>query len=136
MWEYGHHFHTKDVDNGHITKDCGEEVEIDQSSHASHCDQNMIQGKLGYVRKIQEIIQVDFSFFQCVIFRCKWWDTFDRNNVNEDHDNGLICINRDVLDNDWWFVLRHDPRSKHIFKNNSVIMPSEEDIQGANENEE
>jgi hypothetical protein len=22
----------------------------------------------------------------------------------------------DVLDGDWWFVLRHDPRSKHIFE--------------------
>jgi hypothetical protein len=35
-----------------------------------------------------------------------------------------------VLDRDWWFVLRHDPTSKHIFENNSVIMPSEEDKQG------
>jgi hypothetical protein len=36
----------------------------------------------------------------------------------------------DVLDKDWWFVLRHDPRSKHIFENNNVIMPSEEDNEG------
>ena len=36
-----------------------------------------------------------------------------------------------VLDRDWWFVLTHDPRSKHIFENNNVIMPSsEEDNQG------
>jgi hypothetical protein len=37
---------------------------------------------------------VDFSPFQCVIFRCKWWDTFDQSsNVKEYHDSGFICIN-------------------------------------------
>ena len=104
---------------------------------------------------------MDFSSFQCVIFRCKWWDIFDRNNVKEDRDIRLICINSrkmwdeakepyvfpkhcnqvffypDVLDRDWWFVLRHDPRSKHIFENNSVIMPCElEDNEGDHENRE
>jgi len=39
-------------------------------------------------------------------------------------------IYSDVLDRDWCFILRHDPRSKHIFENNSVIMPSKEDNQG------
>ena len=82
------------------------------------------------------------------------WDTFDQNNVMENCDSGMICINSkkmwgeakklyifpkhcnqvffnpDVLDRDWWFVLRHDPRSKHIFENNSVNMPSEEDNEG------
>jgi hypothetical protein len=154
MWAYGHHFHTEYVDDGHITQDCGVEVEFDQSSHASHHDQNLIEGKLGYIGKIQEIMQVDFSSFQCVIFCCKWWDTFDQRNVKEDRDSGIICINSkkmwvetkepyvfpkhcnqvffypDVLDGDWWFVLRHDPRSKHIFENNNVTMPSEEDNQG------
>jgi hypothetical protein len=95
---------------------------------------------------------VDFSFFQCVIFRCKSWNTFDQNNIKEDHNSGLICNNSrkmwdeakepyvfpkhynqmfffpDVLDMDWWFVLRQ--RSKHIFENNNVIMPSKEDNQG------
>ena len=43
----------------------------------------------------------------------------------------------DVFDRDWWFVLRHDPRSKHIFENNIVVMPSElEDNQGDHENRE
>jgi hypothetical protein len=36
----------------------------------------------------------------------------------------------DVLDGDWWFVLRNDSRSKHVFENNNVTMPSEEDNQG------
>ena len=53
----------------------------------------MIGGMLDYARKIQEIIQVDFSSFQCVIFRCMGWDIFDRNNVQEDDDSGMICIN-------------------------------------------
>ena len=36
----------------------------------------------------------------------------------------------DVLDKDWWFILKHDPRLKHIFKNNDIIIPNEEDSQG------
>ena len=77
MWAYGHHFRIENVDAGNITKDCGVEAEFNQYSHASHCDQNLMQGTLDYVGNIQEIIHVDFSPFQFVIFRCKWWDTFD-----------------------------------------------------------
>ena len=76
-----------------MTQDCGVEVEFDQSSLSSHRDQNLVRGTLGYVGKIQEIIQVDVSSFQCVIFRCKCWDTFDQNNLKEDCDSRLICIN-------------------------------------------
>jgi hypothetical protein len=68
MWTYGHHFLIEDVDDGHMTQDYGVEIEFDQSSHAIHCDQNLIRGMLGYGGKIQYIIQVDFSSFQCVIF--------------------------------------------------------------------
>lgn len=99
-------------------------------------------------------MQVDYSSFQCVIFKCKWWDTFDHNNVKEDHDSGIICINSkkmlvetkepyafpkhynqvlfylDVSNQDWWFILRHDPRSKHRSESNTVIMPSDKDKQG------
>ena len=87
-------------------------------------------------------------------------DTFDRNNVKEYHDSRLICINSrkmwdeakepyvfpihcnqvffnpDVLDRYWWFILIHDPRSKHIFENNSVIMPSELEDNEGDENRE
>ena len=93
MWADGHHFRTKNVDAGNITQDYGVEVEFDQSSRSSHRDQNLVRGMLGYVEKIQDIIEVDFSSFQCVIFRCKWWDTFDQNNVKEDRDSRLIYIN-------------------------------------------
>jgi hypothetical protein len=75
-----------------MTQDCGVEVEFDHRC-ASHHYQNTIERKLGYVGKIQEIIRVDLFSFQCAIFRCKWWDTFDRNNVKEDRDSGMICIN-------------------------------------------
>ena len=71
MWAYGHHFHIKDFVDGHMTQDYGVEVEFDQSSHASHSNRNLIQGTLGYIEKVQEIIEVGFSKFQCVIFRCK-----------------------------------------------------------------
>jgi len=46
-----------------------------------------------------------------------------------------VFVYPDVLDMDWWFVLRHDPRSKHIFENDNVIMPSDEDNQGHNNGE-
>ena len=45
-------------------------------------------------------------------------------------NNNQVFFYPDVLDRDWWFVLRHNPRSKHIFENNNVIMPSEEDNEG------
>ena len=56
MWDYAHRFHTKHVDDGRDTRDCGVEVEFDQSSCASHYDQNLIGGMFDYVEKIQEII--------------------------------------------------------------------------------
>jgi hypothetical protein len=93
MWAYGHHFQTKDVYDGHVTHDYRVEFNFAQSSHASLHDQNTIHGKLGYVRKIQEIIQVDFSSFQCIIYRYKCWDTFDQNNAKGHCDSGMICIN-------------------------------------------
>jgi hypothetical protein len=68
VWAYGHHFHTEYVDEGHIIQNCGVEIEFDQSSRASHRDENLIEGKLGYIGKIQEIMQVNFSSFQRVIF--------------------------------------------------------------------
>ena len=52
MWAYGLHFRTKNDDDGHLTHDCGIEVEFDQSSRASHRDRNLIGEMFGYVRKI------------------------------------------------------------------------------------
>ena len=69
MWAYGHHFHTKDANDGCVTVEYGVKIKFNQSSHASHRDHNIIEAKSGYIEKIQEIMQVEFSSFQCVICR-------------------------------------------------------------------
>ena len=66
MWTYGHHFCTENVDAGNIKQDCGVEVKFDQSSRSSHRGQSLVRGTLGYVGKIQEIIEEDFSSLQVV----------------------------------------------------------------------
>jgi hypothetical protein len=63
MSAYGHHFRTNDADDGCVTLDHGLEVEFEKSSHSNDPDQNLIERKLGYIRKIQEIMQVEFSSF-------------------------------------------------------------------------
>jgi hypothetical protein len=69
------------------------EVEFDQYIHDNHHDQKLIKGKLGYIGKIQDVMQVELSSFQCVIFSFKWWDTIDRRNVKDKHDSGIIYMN-------------------------------------------
>ena len=146
-------FVTKDANDGNITQGYGVEFEFNKYSQDSHNNRKMIGWMLGYVEKIQDITQVDFSSFQCIIFRCRWWDTFYMTNVKEYRDIGLICINSrkmwdeskepyvfpkhcnqvlfylDVLDRDWWFILIHNSISKHIFETNA-FMPSGEHNQG------
>ena len=64
------------------------------------------------------------------------WDEAKEPYVFPKHYNQVFFY-PDVLDRDWWFVLRQDPRSKHIFENNNVIMPNEmEDNEGDHENRE
>jgi hypothetical protein len=53
MWPYGHHFRTKDVNDGNATFDCGLEVMLSQSSCASHHDYNPREENLGYLENIQ-----------------------------------------------------------------------------------
>jgi hypothetical protein len=84
-----HHFCTEEANDGYVTLGYGVEVKFDQSSNASYHDQNLIEGKLGYVENIQEIMQIDLLSFQCAIFRCKWWDIFNWRNAKEDHDSGI-----------------------------------------------
>lgn len=93
MWEYEHHFHTEDDNDGNMKQEFGVKVKLEQSSHSRHCEGFLIEGKLCYFGKIEEIMQVDFSSFHCVILKCNLWDTFDLNNVNSYHDSRLICIN-------------------------------------------
>ena len=63
MWAYEYNFDTEDVDDGHMKKYCGVESKFDQSSRSSHCYEILIERKLGYNGKIQDIMQVDFSSF-------------------------------------------------------------------------
>jgi hypothetical protein len=77
MRAYRDRVFTENDDDEYATLDYGVEVEFDQYSCVSHHDWNLIEGKLGYVKSIQEIMQVYFSSFQCVILRCKQWDTFN-----------------------------------------------------------
>ena len=57
------------------------------------------------------------------------WDETKEHYIFPKHCN-QVDFYLDVLDTDWWFVLRHDPRSKHLFENNKVIMPGEGNNQG------
>ena len=53
-------------------------VDFKQSSQASSKDKNIIEGNLQYVGKIQEIIELDYRSFKCCIFKCRWYEAFDR----------------------------------------------------------
>ena len=54
------------------------------------------------------------------------WDESKEPYIFPKHCNQVFFYPH-VLDRYWWFILRHDPRSKHVFKNKNVIMPIEED---------
>ena len=41
----------------------------------------------------------------------------------------------DELHKYWWFILRHEPRSKHVFEKNNTILQTDEDNEG-DENKE
>lgn len=68
------------------------EGKVKQTNCVSHHDYNLINGNLYYNGNIWEIMQVDYTYVQCVNFRCKCWDTFDQNNVKEDYDRGIIYL--------------------------------------------
>jgi hypothetical protein len=55
-WAFGHHFHNEEGDSGHLTFDCRVEFEINQSSHPRLYEKNLIERKIGYIRKLQEIM--------------------------------------------------------------------------------
>ena len=57
------------------------------------------------------------------------WDETKESYVFPKHCN-MVFFYLDVLDSDWWFVLRHERRSKHIFANNSSILQTKEDNEG------
>lgn len=79
MWEYGRHYCVEHVDEKRQSFDCGIMVDFKQSSQSISKATNIIEGNLQYVGKIQEIIELDYHSFKCCIFKCRWYEAFERN---------------------------------------------------------
>ena len=60
MWAYGRHYRVESIDVKRQSLDCGIMVDFKQSNRASSKDKNIIEGNLQYVRKIQEIIELEY----------------------------------------------------------------------------
>lgn len=84
MWAYGKHFIIEKNDERRMIFDYGVMAYFDQESHASLRDTNLIQGKIKHVGKIQEIIQLVYRSFQCMIFKCKPLNILDRRTILHD----------------------------------------------------
>ena len=91
MWAYGRHYNVERIDLKICSFDCGVMVDFKQSSRASSKDKNIIEGNLQYVGKIQEIIELDYRSFKCCIFKCRWYEAFDRTRRHDTH-SGLFSI--------------------------------------------
>ena len=91
MWEYGHHYHVERVCVKKRSFDCGVMVDFKQSSRSSSKDKNIVEGNLQYVGKIKEIIELDYRSFKCCIFKCKWYEAFERTRRHDAHC-GLFSI--------------------------------------------
>lgn len=93
MWAYNQHFRIKKKDSNRMTFDYGVMLDFDQASRASTKDTNLIEGKIQYVGKIQEILQLDFRSFKCVLFKCKWFEGFvNRRKMLHDIPSGSYAI--------------------------------------------
>jgi hypothetical protein len=66
-------------------------VDFKKSSRASSKDKNIVEGNLQYVGKIQEIIELDYLSFKCFIFKCRWYEAFERTRRHGTH-SGLFSI--------------------------------------------
>ena len=71
-------------------------VDFKESSRASSKDKNIIEGNLQYVGKIQEIIELDYRSFKCCIFKCRWYEAFERTGRHDTH-SGLFSIDSSRL---------------------------------------
>lgn len=70
MWVYDKYFRIEEKVESRVIFYCEVQVDFGQASHVSRRDSNLIQGTLSYVEKIQEMIQLYYRSFQCVIFKC------------------------------------------------------------------
>jgi len=94
MWAYGQHFRIEKKDKNRMIFDYGVMVDFDQASHASTKDTNLIEGKIQYVGQIQEILQLNFRSFKCVVFKCKWFEGHvNRRIILHDIPSGYYAIN-------------------------------------------
>ena len=91
MWAYGRHYHVEIIYIKRCSFDYGVMVYFKQSSRASSKDKNIIEGNLQYVGKIQEIIELDYWSFKCCIFKCRWYEEFERMRRHDTH-SGLFSI--------------------------------------------
>jgi hypothetical protein len=92
MWAYGRYYRVESIDVKRQPFDCGIMVDFKQSSLANSKDKNIIEGNLHYVGKIQEIIELDYCSFKCCIFKCRWYEAFDRTRRHDTH-SGLFSTN-------------------------------------------
>jgi hypothetical protein len=66
-------------------------VDFKKSSRASSKDKNTIEGNLQYVRKLNEIIDLDYHFFKCCIFNYIWYESFEKIRRHDTH-SGFFSI--------------------------------------------
>ena len=66
-------------------------IDFKKSIRSSSKDKNIIEGNLQYVGKIQEIIELDYRSFKCCIFKCIWYEAFERTQRHDTH-SGLFSI--------------------------------------------
>jgi hypothetical protein len=74
MWEYGDHYRV-DPDDGHpshATYNYGVACIFIQASCSSIQDQNIIVADLQYVGMLKEIVVVNYSGLQLILFKCSW----------------------------------------------------------------
>jgi hypothetical protein len=66
-------------------------VDFKKSSQASLKDKNTIEGNLQYVRKLNEIIELDYHFFKCFMFNYIWYESFEKIQRHDTH-SGFFSI--------------------------------------------
>ena len=78
MWAYERKYHVESVDVKRQSFDCDIMADFKKSNRASSKVKNIIEGNLQYVGKIQEIIDLEYHSFKCCIFKCRWYEAFER----------------------------------------------------------
>lgn len=139
MWNFGHHYRIRKVDEKRQTYDCGVSAsfEVECRSHAN--DRQPITSTLRYYGVLEDIIELDFMSFKKVIFRVEWYKLIE---VGEEktillHNNGFHMINTSRFEATsepyvfpsqcdqiflipnleqpgWSFVIDYDPRGRRV----------------------